>query len=349
VELRMRPISGGIRVEVQDSGPGVPREKRHLLFQDFTQLGELGDPESPGTGLGLAITARLVALMQGRIGVESEPGQGATFWVEVPLAEATPPREPPRQGMAGGAVRPLRLLVADDIAPNRLLMRALLGAAGHEVTVVTDGAEALVAVQSQPFDAVLMDVRMPGMDGLEATRRLRALPGPEARLPVIAVTASALPDEIAECRAAGMDTHVAKPVDRAVLLDLLAQITTRVPEPDDAPAPLGVGAALRAELGDAALPLLHGFLDELETVSAALEASALDQAALAGLVHRAQGAAASLGATTLLAALDASQQRLRAREGAPEVLLQLRPVLRAELPRLRFMLQKLPGTSAAVE
>jgi signal transduction histidine kinase/CheY-like chemotaxis protein/HPt (histidine-containing phosphotransfer) domain-containing protein len=349
VELRVRPISGGIRIEVQDSGPGVPREKRHLLFQDFTQLGELGDPESPGTGLGLAITARLVALMQGRIGVESEPGQGAMFWVEVPLAEATPPREPARPGMAGGVVRPLRLLVADDIAPNRLLMRALLGAAGHEVTVVTDGAEALAAVQSQPFDAVLMDVRMPGMDGLEATRRLRALPGPEARLPVIAVTASALPEEIAECRAAGMDTHVAKPVDRAVLLDLLAQITSRPADAGPPPAPLGPVSALRAELGEAALPLLYGFLDELETVSAALEAPGLEDEVLRGLIHRAQGAAGSLGATQLSAALDTAQQRLRAREGAPLVLAHLRPALRTELPRVRASLQDVLGPAAVAE
>ncbi len=349
VELRVRPISGGIRLEVQDSGPGVPREKRHMLFQDFTQLGELGDPESPGTGLGLAITARLVALMQGRIGVESEPGQGAMFWVEVPLAEATPPREPARPGMAGGAVRPLRLLVADDIAPNRLLMRALLGAAGHDVTVVTDGAEALAAVQSQRFDAVLMDVRMPGMDGLEATRRLRALPGPEARLPVIAVTASALPEEIAECRAAGMDTHVAKPVDRAALLDLLARITSAPADAEPEPAPPDPVAMLRAELGEAALPLLFGFLDELETVSAALEASGLDDEALRSLLHRALGAAGSLGAGALTSALDTAQQRLRAREGAPVVLATLRPTLRSELPRVRARLREVLGPAAAAE
>jgi len=346
VELRVKPIAGGLRIEVQDSGPGVPREKRHLLFQDFTQLGELGDPESPGTGLGLAITARLVALMQGRIGVESEPGQGAMFWVEVPLAEATPPRQPAQPGMAGGSVRPLRLLVADDIAPNRLLMRALLGAAGHEVTVVTDGAEALAAVQSQPFDAVLMDVRMPGMDGLEATRRLRALPGPESRLPVIAVTASALPEEIAECKEAGMDTHVAKPVDRAVLLELLARITAR-PEPE--PGPPGPVAALQAELGEAALPLLQGFLDELETVAAALEVTSVEGEALRGLVHRAQGAAGSLGASAITAALEAAQRRLREGAAAGLVLAHLRPVLRDELPRLRAALREVLGPAPVGE
>ncbi len=246
-------------------------------------------------------------------------------------------------------MRPLRLLVADDIAPNRLLMRALLGAAGHEVTVVTDGAEALAAVQSQPFDAVLMDVRMPGMDGLEATRRLRALPGPEARLPVIAVTASALPEEIAECRAAGMDTHVAKPVDRAVLLALLARITAGPEAPPAEAVPPDPVAALRAELGEAALPLLHGFMDELDEVAAALEVPGVSGQILNALIHRGQGAAASLGDRPVIAALEAAQRRLREGEAAPAVLAGLRPALRAELPRLRAALEKALGPSAVAK
>jgi CheY-like chemotaxis protein len=221
--------------------------------------------------------------------------------------------------------------------------------------VVTDGAEALAAIQTQPFDAVLMDVRMPGMDGLEATRRLRALPGPEARLPVIAVTASALPEEIAECRAAGMDTHVAKPVDRAMLLDLLARITAlpeALPaEPEPPPVAPEAVAALRAELGEAALPLLRGFLEELEAVCAALEAPApaLEGEALRGLLHRGQGAAGSLGATGLGAGFNHAQQALRGGDGAVVVLTGLRPVLRAELPRVRVALRAALSAAAVAE
>jgi PAS domain S-box-containing protein len=219
VVLRARPLEDGvIRIEVQDSGPGVPEAKRQLLFQDFTQLGHVGDPESPGTGLGLAITARLAELMKGRVGVESTPGQGATFWLELPLSPAPLPRPSVAASSESAPLPPLRLLVADDIAANRILMRAMLGAAGH-------------------------DVRMPGMDGLEATRRIRALPPPLDRTLVIAVTASALSEEIAECRAAGVDAHIAKPVDREALFALLRRL--RAPAAPPMPAP---GRALIEEL-----------------------------------------------------------------------------------------------------
>jgi len=232
VALRARPLEGGaVRFEVQDSGPGVPEAKRHLLFQDFTQLGRVGDPESPGTGLGLAITARLAGLMKGRIGVASAEGAGATFWMELPFVPARLPQA--GASLAGGAapLPRLRLLVADDIAPNRILMQAMLEALGHEVTLANDGAEALAQVQAGGFDAVLMDMRMPGMDGLEATRRIRALAAPLNRTLVIAVTASALPEEIAACRAAGMDAHIAKPVDREALLALLGRLRGAAPRP----------------------------------------------------------------------------------------------------------------------
>jgi PAS domain S-box-containing protein len=225
VTMRAAAEAGGmVRIEVRDSGLGVPEEKRDLLFQDFTQLGRAGDSESSGTGLGLAITARLAELMRGRVGVDSLPGQGATFWLELPLRPARMPVDGAGAPAGAPALPPLRLLVADDIAPNRILMHAVLTAAGHHVTLATNGVEALAEVQSGQFDAVLMDVRMPGMDGLEATRRIRALPPPLNRTLVIAVTASAMSEEIEECRAAGMDAHLAKPVDREVLFALLRRL-----------------------------------------------------------------------------------------------------------------------------
>jgi len=351
VELRATPLSPGVRLEVRDSGPGVPWEKRHMLFQDFTQLGALGDAESPGTGLGLSITARLAALMGGRVGLESEPGQGALFWVELPLAPATPPAPPRRMDLATSAARPLRVLVADDIAPNRMLMRAMLGTAGHEVTLVADGAAALAAVQAQAFDVVLMDVRMPGMDGLEATRRLRALPGPERDLPVIAVTASALPEEIAECRAAGMDTHVAKPVERVALLGLLAGLGRREGMADAPRVEQGAAAAgLLAERGRGADPLLRGFLEELEAIGAGLNADdAGEPAVLQGLLHRAQAAVGNLGAPTLSAALEAAQRQMRVGSAPAEVLARLRPVFVAEIPALRAAVEGMLAAPSTVD
>lgn len=230
VELSLAPQRGapGLVIEVRDTGPGVSAAQRDLLFRDFAQFGPAGDPDNPGTGLGLAITSRLAALMGGRVEVDHPSEGGALFRLCLPLppADLPAPADPPVLPVAR---RSLRLLVADDIAANRLLMRALLTGAGHEVHLAKDGQEVLDALDEEGFDAVLMDVRMPGMDGLEATRRLRARPGPERRMPVIAVTASAMPEEVAECEAAGMDSHLTKPVDRHAMLEMLARLAAREP------------------------------------------------------------------------------------------------------------------------
>lgn len=342
VVLRARPLEdGSIRIEVQDSGPGVPEAKRQLLFQDFTQLGQVGDPESPGTGLGLAITARLAELMKGRVGVESTPGQGATFWVELPLSPAPLPRPSAAASSESALLPPLRLLVADDVAANRILMRAMLSAAGHDVTLASDGAEALAQVQAGRFDAVLMDVRMPGMDGLEATRRIRALPPPLDRTPVIAVTASALSEEIAECRAAGMDAHIAKPVDREALFALLRRL--RAPAAPPMPTP---ERALIEELGPAGRNVAQEFAAELAKVVAELEGAeaAQDSEALRALLHRGLGAAATLGAGRVHAAIEEAAARLR-RDGDPAAVLPpLRERLREEMPALQAALDAALGS-----
>ncbi len=217
-----------LRIAVADTGPGVPAEARQDIFGDFVQLergGVLG-----GAGLGLAISRHIALGMGGRIGCDANPDapSGAVFWLELSLPHATLPR-PVAATPAAAAGHGLRLLVADDIAANQAVARALLEAAGHEVDCVADGAQAVAAVQrawreGQRYDAVLMDVMMPGMDGLEATRRIRALPGPEAEIPILAVTASAFAADIAACHDAGMDGHIAKPIEREKLLAILARV-----------------------------------------------------------------------------------------------------------------------------
>jgi signal transduction histidine kinase/CheY-like chemotaxis protein len=350
VALRALPLEGGtIRFEVQDSGPGVPEAKRHLLFQDFAQLGKAGDPESPGTGLGLAITARLAGLMKGRVGLESVLGQGATFWMELPLAPAALLRPGASLPGEAAALPPLRLLVADDIAPNRILMRAMLGAAGHDVTLASDGAETLAQLQAGEFDAVLMDVRMPGMDGLEATRRIRALPAPLNRTLVIAVTASALSEEIAECHAAGMDAHIAKPVDREALFALLRRLRLRASAEASPPRAAGPGRALVEELGPGGRSVAQEFAAELDAVAAALESPEVEQdgEALRALLHRGLGAAATLGASRIRAAFEEADARLRRDANDVQALGPLRERLRAELPTLHAALGKAFGASAS--
>ncbi|HEY8613937.1 MAG TPA: response regulator, partial [Roseomonas sp.] len=151
--------------------------------------------------------------------------QGSVFEVWLPLPDAEPAPTPAMPEVPPPCPRGLRVLVVDDVTVNRLVLRAMLEPAGHRVTEAADGQAALdiLASAALPPDVVLMDALMPGLDGLETTRRIRALPGPASRLRILAVTAGAMPDQIAACLEAGMDGHVAKPVDRRALLATLAE------------------------------------------------------------------------------------------------------------------------------
>ena len=214
-----------LRFAVSDTGIGIPADKRERLFQRFSQVDGSISREYGGTGLGLAISKRLIELMGGRIDVETEEGHGSTFWFEVSLPLAAP--------LAGTAPSPTdidgrtgrHLLLAEDVPLNQELACAILRRAGHTVEVVGDGAQAVSAVSRKSFDLVLMDVQMPTLDGVAATRRIRALGGAAARVPIIAMTANVLPQQIAEFRAAGMDDHIGKPFDRQALLDLIVRWT----------------------------------------------------------------------------------------------------------------------------
>lgn len=299
-----------LRFEVADQGPGVPESERNRLFTDFTRL---APSKAEGTGLGLSITARLAALMGGRIGcTDARGGTGACFWVEIPLVLASPEAmrdeavsDPPGGAFAG---RRLRVLAVDDVPANLSVLGALLPPPRFEVETVTDGAAALEAVVSaarggRPFDVVLMDVMMPVMDGIETTRRLRALPGPAGRVPVVALTAGAFPEDVAACRAAGMAAHLSKPVEREPLLQALAGLVFATPAertPSDG-AEAG-GALLLAEL--------RNRLEQLEAAGPAERGPRLEaaQAIVATLGH--------LGEPELAAAMRDLQTALR--DGDPE-------------------------------
>lgn len=214
---------GMLCVAVQDTGAGIPKDRLDDVFKPFLQL----DPKRDGghgAGLGLSIVRLLAERMGGRVSVESQVGVGTTFVVTLPLIEATldDPTDtevtlsPPR-------VR-LKILVADDNAINQMVVRTMLESIGHMVAVVSDGQEAVERLRTFDADLVLMDVQMPRMDGLEATRRLRRDPRFK-RLPVLALTAGALPSEHEQCMHAGMNGMVSKPVTRDALQRSLDAIT----------------------------------------------------------------------------------------------------------------------------
>ncbi|HEY8383891.1 MAG TPA: PAS domain S-box protein [Microvirga sp.] len=247
------PAGETITFRVEDTGIGIPAEKLGRLFQRFSQVDSSIRREFGGTGLGLAISRQLVDLMGGRIAVESVPGEGSTFAFTVTLPQASSPAGPPA-APAPEAARPARILLVEDLDINQELARAVLEAAGHQVDVATDGAEAVEAVQRGTYDLVLMDVQMPGMDGLSATRAIRALDHGARNVPIIAMTANVLPQQVTACRQAGMTDHVGKPFKRNELHAAVGRA-------------LGTGLPLSVEEARAMKPVLdHAVIDELEAL-----------------------------------------------------------------------------------
>ena len=209
-----------LRIEVVDTGPGIPEAALPRLFTPFDQLNASVVRQHGGSGLGLAISRELARLMGGDLVAVSVQGQGACFRLSVLLEAAEAPQVPAH----GPSISGLRVLVVDDHVVNRRAVELILQPFGVEATLAESGEEALELLRSEVFDAVLMDVYMPGMDGREATRVLRAAQGPNRDAPVIAVTASATVKDWEACAAAGMNAHVAKPIDPAELFSALAQV-----------------------------------------------------------------------------------------------------------------------------
>ncbi len=274
VELRLSAggSPGGLRVEIADTGRGISEASRDRLFKDFERLDETTSVE--GSGLGLAIAARIVGLMGGTIkylpnpdGADpngTNPNGGSVFWFELPAGKLVSPTvSSPVPSVPAASIR--NVLLVDDIQINRDIIGAFLKAAGHLVTLADSGAEAIRLATGQQFDVVLMDVRMPKMDGLEATRRIRALPGSLGQMPILALTAHTFPDQVAKCVDSGMDAHIGKPVDYETLIDAVHKAVRRVPPPQNEVRPAPPMTDLLAMQG---LPprFDHSVLDRLSTL-----------------------------------------------------------------------------------
>jgi signal transduction histidine kinase/CheY-like chemotaxis protein len=209
-----------VRFEIEDTGVGIPSDAQRALFQRFTQADGSTARQFGGSGLGLAITRTLAEMMGGEVGFTSCEGAGSTFWFDVP-APAAARGEQPGPELLSGDLSGLSILVVEDNPTNRLVASKILEGLGATVDVAVDGLLGVEAVRDARYDLVLMDVQMPRMDGVEATRCIRALKGPEAATPIIGLTANALSHQRSAYLAAGMDGVSAKPISPA---DLLAEI-----------------------------------------------------------------------------------------------------------------------------
>ena len=324
-----------LQVSVQDHGPAIPPDDAAKLFVPFSRLSNARSAGTPGTGLGLAICERLTRVMGGQLGLRSAPSGGNEFWFTLPL-EAAAAALPNRALTPGSAVSLLqrpraRILIVEDIPANHLVAATLLRREGFRVDVAESGPAGIALVQRMPYDLVFMDLIMPDMDGLEATRRIRALPDIAARLPIVALTATTSTEDRTRCIAAGMDDMLGKPIRPAALFELVQSylgspnrlVRTAEPPP---PPPGDTGRVideqrlqeLRHGLAPATVislveQCLDDIRDRLPTLRTALsggEPKAIEMAA-----HALSGMSASYG----FAALDVRMRRIIRHARAGEI------------------------------
>ncbi|MDG0812589.1 ATP-binding protein [Cohnella rhizosphaerae] len=221
----------GLKFTVKDTGIGIPKEKASKLFQPFYQIDNPFTRETEGTGLGLAISKKLAVLMGGDIWLEQLETQGAAFSFTVALepevASDLSAVQPAGEAEESGAVRPLQILVAEDNKINQLVMLKILEKLGHRVLIAEHGNEAVEAASREAFDLIFMDVQMPGVDGIEATRMIRDRLPAETCPIIVAVTANALKGDRERFMAAGMDEYMSKPIYKSLVKEMIGKFFGR--------------------------------------------------------------------------------------------------------------------------
>ena len=329
IRVERAEAPGRIRFAVADTGIGIAPEVQRRLFQRFAQGAADTARRFGGSGLGLMICKQLVGLMGGKVALTSTPGKGSTFTFDIALDPVAESGRPPATLLptpeAVAARVPAgargRILLAEDGEANQLVAAAILRKAGYAVDLARDGEEAVGAARTAAYDLVLMDVRMPRMDGFAATAAIRAMPGQAGRVPILAMTASVMAGDREKCLAAGMDGHLPKPMDRAGLLAAVAEVLDARPrrpralapeeEPHGAPALLDHTTLeeLRSAVGPGRLPRLIGVFAEETRARLARLASMTDLRAIEEEAHGLKSAAGTFGAAALretAAALEAA-------------------------------------------
>ena len=302
-----------VRVGVRDTGIGISKEAQAKLFGSFVQADSSISRRFGGTGLGLAISRRLVNAMGGDVGVESEIGKGSEFHFTLDLPVGFEPASQTSAADDGTDLPPLRILLAEDNLVNQKVALGLLKPGGHKVDLANDGREALARATEQDYDVVLMDMHMPNMDGIEAAKAIRALPGPRGRVRIVAATAGALQSDIDRCLAAGMNSYIGKPIVPEKLFAALREAAGASPVAIDAAEPPsaqerlaasddivhdGVLGDLEAQLGRDTVALL---VDDYAATSDQLQADILaaraadDLAGWTRAAHSLKSAAANMG------------------------------------------------------
>ncbi|MEU8241319.1 ATP-binding protein [Actinoplanes missouriensis] len=331
-----------IRLAVRDTGIGIPADRLDCLFLPFSQVDATTARSYEGTGLGLVISQRLAEAMDGGITVDSQPGHGSTFAVTLRLAESTQTiigydrsTPPPHRG---ATARSLLVLVAEDNPVNQRVAQLLLERRGHRVEIVSDGEAAVEAVMRTRYDLVLMDVQMPVLDGLDATRMIRADPPAHGAPRIVALTANALVDDRKASRLAGMDGFLAKPINETDLDTVLASaaahadvrlagqsplVDSDVAEPASIRACVGAIAGAVPDDRQRVAEILHNFADRLPVVLDKMDdaAAAGDTRNLARLAHGLKGSSSTLGANRFAAiCADLEERAVRHPEGSADLL-----------------------------
>lgn len=331
VQLQVAPAGHGrLRFEVADTGIGIAASKIDSIFDPFVQADSSITRTYGGTGLGLAITRTVVQHMGGSVQVRSTPGLGSVFSIELPLPSATLP--PPPTAAPDPGVRHARVLLAEDNEVNTYIFLAMLEGRGLRIDTAANGLTALQMARERRYGVIFMDLQMPGMDGLQATAELRRHEQENGipRAQVVALTAHSFAEDIQRCMEAGCDHHMAKPISRAQLLDLLERLLPCEPHdppaaatlpalPDDATSPVLDHSAALAGLGGAA-GLHQRVLDHAAVFLASwtqdYDAAASQLVQRRALAHDLRGVASSVGAAALENAAHELEQVLQAAEPA---------------------------------